>query len=921
MAKKNKNTSGSLKDLFQDFNTFKAVDYKSIDEQVQDSMLSYGDHIIRKRSIPSCLDGLKPVQRRALYTFHYLNKINIMQKLANISGTCMGNFHPHGDSSINDTVVNLVQQWKNAFPLLIGQGAWGTMSGDDPAAARYIEVKMPSDIAEILFTDLNKDNVVPWEKTYDESKEEPSLLPTKYPLHLINGTSGIAYSMGTSIPSYNIKELTEAFIYLINNKFYDKDFKIEEHIDNLKQIIKGVDLPTGCSVWIKDGDYLMDHSFGIGMRANFELDKKNNTITITNIPMEVTTEKLKEEFIALALDYKKVGTGKKEVKIAKDPSEILLLKSSSGTTPIQISYDVDEKGKSILNAARIVLVFKPSADLDIEMLKLIKKTSLETSFRANIKVISSHDAPVNMSLYQNIRTFLMFRLHCVYQGILYDLKKLNAQVHILEGLQIVLEDRDKLINLISKSVDLVPELKLAYPQLSDIQVEAIADAKISKLSRNEITKLVEDINSKIDFYNSKVDTIDSDYQLFEYIKEDYENLLNSRLIQKQERQSEIITGGSNISLADLIEDEEVIVLSMSDETIGYIQGSKHKSYNRGAKLKGAKNDFDIDGTVEVAYHGMLKDDALFITNKGRVFKENILKFDKRFLNIRNYLNLDKDEKVISITKYNPEDELNTHLLIITDNMVKNISLDSFGAATANRGVIGLKLPENNYVNSVMVHNPNELQDMIVLSKDGKILRFDKNEIAEMKGRTSAGKRVISKKTSVLKAFLVKKQEEVTEKVYETIIDPKTNEKIKKPVYETIINPESNEETIFEKEVEVYVDDGQKLLLVSDLGKGKIVSLHEIRGKGIGQAPITVFNNDTKNGNLINGFIINNESVTELVLLSKNSEVTVVKISELNEVSRTAKGALKLINNENHSKIVNSFLRDSVDTGEVVEVQS
>lgn len=913
MAKKlNKSTT---KDLFADPSLYKPVEAKSIDEQVEHSMLSYGDHIIRQRSIPSCLDGLKPVQRRTLYTFNYLNKINTHLKLSNVSGTCMGNFHPHGDSSINDTVVNLVQRWKNSFPLLVGQGQWGSMSGAGPAAARYIEVKLPSDIAEILFTDLNKDNVVPWVKNYDETKEEPTLLPTKYPLHLINGASGIAYSMSTSIPSYNIRELTEAFIYLINNKFYSPDFNVEEHVDNLKQIIKGVDLPTGCSIWMKDGDYLMDYSFGVGMRAKFDLDKKNNTITISNLPMDVNTGKLKEEFIDLALDYKIQGTGKKEIKIAKDPSEILMLKSASGFSPIHCMFEEDTNGDPIPETAYLVLTFKPSADLDIEMLKLIKKTSLEGSFRANMKVINAHDTPDNMSLYQNMRTFLWFRLHCVYQGILHDLKRLNSQIHLLEGLQFVLSDREKLMNVISKAVDLQEELRLNYPSLSEIQITHIADSKISKLAKSEVDKMIEDIKGKIDFYNGKIDVIDSDEKLFEYIKEDYNELLNSKLLSKSERRSEIIDGVRGISLSDLVEDEEVIVLSMSDETIGYIQGSKHKSYNRGAKLKGAKNDFDIDGTVEVSYHGMLKDDVLFFTNKGRVFKENILKLNKRFLNIRNYLNLDKDEKIISINKCDPSDNINTHLLIITDRMVKNINLDAFNAATNNRGVIALKLEEGSFVNSVMVHNPEEKEDLIVLSKDGKILRFDKNEIAEMKGRSSAGKRVISKKTSVLKAFLVKKQDETTEKVYETVLDPITNEKIKQVVYETVINHESNEETLVEKEIEVYVDDGQKLLLVSDLGKGKIVSLHEIRGKGIGQSPVTVFNNDLKNGSLINGFIINNETITELVLLSKNSEVTVVKISELNEVSRTAKGSLKLISNENHAKIVNSFLRDPVEVEE------
>lgn len=887
-----KNNVDQATKIFEE-NIYSKNEILNVEDRIESSMLSYGDHIIRNRAIPNVFDGLKPVQRRTLYTFKYLNNIGKNIKLSNISGACMGNFHPHGDSSINETVVNLVQQWKNNFPYLEGIGTWGSMSGDAAAAPRYIEVKLPNDISELLFENLEKDQVVSWSKTYDESKLEPLLLPVKYPYHLINGTDGIAYSMGTSIPSYNIKELTKLFIYLIENKFYSDDFNVDEHADKMKEIVLGVDLPTGVNVYMKDGDYLFDTNFGIGMRATFEVDKKTSTIVIKHLPIDVTTEKLKDEITELALDYRVQGTGKKEVKIPKDATEILQLKTNGNGIPLFVDYEKDKNGEPYPTTASITLSFKASADLDVELLKLLSKTSLETSFRANMVVINSNGCPESLSLYQNVRNFLWFRLHCVYQAIKHDIKKLNEQVHVLEGLQFVLSDKKRFFDILYNAENLVDDLIKNYPNLSEEQIKYISDSKLTKLAKNEVDDLINDINDKLSKTKAKNSIIETDSALFDYIKKDYEKLLDSRLISGFERKSKIISVSDKINLSDLIEDEEVIVLSMSDETIGFISSAKHKAYNRGAKLHGAKNEFDIDGTVDIAYYGMLKDEALFITNKGRVFKESIWKLSKRFQNIRNYLSLDKDEKVISITKYDPNDTENTHLLMITNSMVKNIRLDLFDAATNNRGIIGIKLNEDDNLTSVILHNPNIKQDLIILTVDGKILRIDKDEIPEIKGRATIGQRVISKKVTVLKSLLIEKQPFEIEYVDRTFINPQTKEKIDTKVEN--IN---------------YIDDGKNLLLISDLGKGKLVSLHEIPLKKIKQNPVVIFNNDEKNGNLINGFLLDeNKSNYELTLVSKDSDITVIKVDDLNSVSRTAKGSLKFISNEKNDEIVYCFLRE------------
>lgn len=851
--------------LFENPDEYMGVTPENIENHIQTSMLAYGDHINRARAIPSVFDGLKPVQRRALYTFKYLNATNKFVKLAYISGACMGNFHPHGDSSINDTVVNLVQVWKNNLKLLVGQGSWGSLAGDSAAAARYVEVKLPNDISNLLFENIDKDGVIPWQSTYDETKLEPSFLPVKYPLHLLNGTSGIGYSMGTNILSYNAKELTDLFIYLIENKFYTQDFDVTEHASNMKSIVKGVDLPTGSNIYQKDGDYLFDSSFGIGCRATFTVDPKHNTITITNIPPDITTEKIKEEILDLALDYKIQGVGKKEVKISKPESEILQLKPSA--VPL-FAYEMDGD-EPLLDTPYIVLTFRNGADLNVEVMKLISKTCLDTSCRSNLIVVNGKGIPESISLYQNVRTFLRFRLHCLYQSILFDIKKLNEQIHVLEGLKVVLSDKKNFFDILYNSKDLKVELSAAYPNLTEIQVDYILKSAINKLSQNEITDLYDDIVAKLKVVSDKEDLIRNEDVLYDIIKNEYVELAKSKLISSCERKSQIIDC-NKVVLSDLIEDEEVIVLSMSDETIGYIQASKHKAHNKGAKLHSAKSEFDIDGTVNFAYFGMLKDDCLFITNKGRVFKESLWKLNKRFLNIRNYLNLDKDEFIISINKYNPEDNENTHLILITSLMAKNIRLDSFDAASPNRGVIALKLNEDDYVTSVLVHNPNIAEDLIILSKDGKVLRINKSDLPEIKGRTAIGTRIINKKFSVLKTFLVSPE----------IIDLNSLDS----------------------------DDGKRLILVSDNGQGKIVALDDIRTKKIKQSPLSLFNNNDKNGKLLDGFYFDQEDDLELTLVSNDSDVSVIKLKDLNAVSRTAKGSVKLISNTDESKITNCFLK-------------
>lgn len=866
-SKKKLNEKDALFETQSNIELYNSSEQKLIEDQISDSMLNYGSYIIEQRSIPSAIDGLKPSQRRAIYTFKHIKMIGKNVKLAKISGSCIAEFHPHGDTSINDAIANMQQPWKNNFPLFVGQGNWGSIAGDNPAAARYVEVKLNNFVDDLLFENIHK-GVVPWEDNYDGSTQEPKLLPVKFPIHLINGTSGIAYSMSTSIPSYNIKELARMMIYMIENKFWDNSiWQVENHKENLLNIVLGPDLPTGASIYMKSPkeDYLFNSSYSFGMRAEYEINEKDMSIVFSNIPINVTSEKIKDEITDLALDYRIEMKSGKEIKVPKEPNEILNLKASS---PIIFEIEKNNSAKCFLTC-----FFKSGSNLNTELVKILTKTSLDMSFNAYQLMISDHGLPETYSLYQNIRLFLYFRRHVVYQAHLYDIEKLNEQIHLLEGLQIVLNERDKFFEIVSKSLNVELDLREHFTSLSEKQMDYILDIKLSRVTQKYADLLPVEVNEKLVVLNEKLSAISTSESIFELIKQDYIDLLEkNKDVAKSNRRSTILDSVTKLSFEDTIDDQSIILMLMNDDTVGYIEKNKFEARNRGSKLKNSKiNQSGFDINVKTIYDGNIKDECFFITNKGRIFKEVLWNFSKKFLNIRNYFNLMSDEDVIKVIKFDEENNESQNLILISNLMIKNIKLSLFDNVSTKSGKYAISLQDGDVLTNVLIHDPRVNEILFVLSTDGKVLKFNKDQVKETKSGQSIGTRIMNKKCTVLDAFLIGVEEQ----------------------------------------------DKHDLLLISSNGRGKKVSLVDILEKEIKQSPLILFSNDERNGTLIKGLILDSDQTNEVVLISESGDLSIIKIDEdLRNVSRQAKGSIMLIKNDNEEKIVyatkNTVLENSSD---------
>jgi len=860
---------GSKELLFETPHTENLVE-TNLDEQIENAMLDYGAYIIENRSIPSMLDGLKVSQRRTIYTFKHLGIVGKNVKLARISGTTIAEFHPHGDTSINDAVANMSQCWKNNFSFFETQGNWGSIGGDNPAAARYVEIKLDKTSEEFLFENLNKGKkVVPWNLNYDDRLEEPTLLPVKYPFHLINGSIGIAYALATKIPSYNIVELTKMFIYMIENKFWKDSWKLDEHKSAIMDIVQGPDLPTYCDIIFKTEQEkeksIFDGKFSFSMRSNFYLDDKKKAITISNIPYNVTTESIKGQILELMQEFSIKREGRKEEKIKKQDNEILNLQAS---TPIDITIDSDDNAK-----VQIVLKFKASADLNVEMVKLLNHTSLQETFSSNITTINQYGVPEQHSLYRNVRNFLYFRRHVIYQKTLFELEQLERHIHLLKGLMIVLNDKDRFLKILTEEDDYKEKILKEFTLLDEEQLNYILELKISKLSKLSVSKIIEEIESIEKDILEKKTLIENSDNLFEFIKNDYQTILDTnKKVKNSVRKSKIYVSATKTSIEDMIKNIDIILMLMNDDTIGYIEKSKFQAKNRGTQLKDSKlanNGFDIN--VKTIFDGMLKDEAYFITDKGRVFYEKLWKFSKKLLNVRNYFKLLPDENVIKIV--NKNDTENNHLLLTTKTLIKNIALEMFKNVTSNSGKIAIKIKEDDLITNVIVHNNEKNEFVVLLSEDGKVIKFEKDEVKVSLGNNASGTRAINKNYVVKDMFLVDKE----------------------------------------------IENDLYILIVSNTGKGKKVDVTDINLKKIKQSPLVVFENNENNGKLLKGIILNKNENEEVVLVDNIGRINVIKISDaLRSVSRGAKGSIKLINNNDNAKIVFASKNEVVKEDETLK---
>lgn len=835
---------------------------------VQDNQLQYANLVNTLRAIPQVLDGFKPVNRRIFFGIKESSLLGRNVKSARVVGDVIGKYHPHGDMAVYEAMVDMVQPFKNRFPLFVGQGNWGTIEGDSQAAMRYTESKVPNDMADILFRNIEK-NVITWSPNFDETLREPLTLPILYPYALLNGSFGIGYGgISTNIPSYNIKDLTNFYIYLLENKFWKEDFNVEEHKEKILNIIPSVDFPTGTNIYFdgetKQEDMIFKPDFSIRMRASYTINYDENTITFFNIPYGVKAGKIKEQAAEAALSY---YVDKNNKQIPKDPTEILNISENIDIETYSMIGDIEH----FKNDAKLTFTFKRNAQLDLELIKCFKYTSLDLAFSARMMFIDRYSCPKMFSLYEQTIEFLKFRLHVAYKSYLADIKKIEDNIHLLNGLKIVVSDLDKFIQILKVTDDdkVYATLKDSF-LVDDIQIDYLLNIPLKKISKNSVESLISEINDKLTKCESLKTLISSKDCLYNDVLNDYKEILKSNLLKgpKVVRFTKIIEANKNISKEDLIEDKEIIIMYMEDDTIAFVDKSKFKIKKRGTKTTNNKINSDFELQLKISENCYLKDDLLLMTNKGRVFKIKAFNFTDTFRYIGNVLNIDKEEKIISILKYNDSNEyysISTKL-----GKIKGLKNSLFANITSNRGITAINLEDKDEVISFTTYKKCENEYVIVFSNTGKLLKYSSDEIPVLNGGNTKGVRNVNLKTD--------------EKVIKTII---------------------------------YVENDETVLIgVSNIGRGKKVLAKKITTKKRAGASMVYFNNNAQNGVLIGADIFNNQDTEILMLLNEVADVSFIKIKNFRAINRTSKGAVKLLNLNENEKIKlckKTYLEDLSDT--------
>ena len=688
-------------------NIFDKVHEVDLKKTMEQSYIEYAMSVIASRALPDVRDGLKPVQRRVLYSMIELNNgpDKPHRKCARIVGDTMGKYHPHGDSSIYGALVNMAQDWSTRYPLVDGHGNLGSVDGDGAAAMRYTEARL-SKISMEMLADINKDTV-DFAPNFDETEKEPTVLPSRYPNLLCNGTTGIAVGMATNIPPHNLGEVVNAVIKIIDNRIEEgRDTEIEE----ILKIVKGPDFPTGAQILGTRG---IEEAYRTGrgkirVRAvtNMEtLPNGKTRIIVTELPYLVNKARLIEKIADLV----------KEKKI--DGITALTDESSREGMRINIELRRDVNANVILN-------------------QLYKHTQLQDTFGV-IMLALYHNQPVVMNLLQMLTYYLRHQEEVVTRRTRYDLNKAEERAHILQGLLIALDNIDEVIRIIrgSRSAAIAKESLMERFTLTDVQAQAIVDMRLRALTgleREKIENEYAELQKKI----SELKAILADENLLlGVIKKELEEIRDK---YADPRRTSIGYDESDFSMEDLIPQEEVVVTMTK---LGYIKRmtrDNFKSQNRGGKgIKGMQtlDDDYIEELVLTNTHASI----MFFTNKGRVYRLKTYEIPEasrtaRGTAIINLLQLQPEETITSIVTMKEYRE-NAYLFMATKNgMVKKTSLDEY-QNMRKTGLTAINLREDDELIEVKYTDGD--QDIFLVTKYGQCIRFHESDVRAT-GRASMG---------------------------------------------------------------------------------------------------------------------------------------------------------------------------------------
>ena len=708
----------------------------TIYDEMSSSYLSYAMSVIISRALPDIRDGLKPVHRRIIYAMYKggFDWSKQFRKSARIVGDVIGKYHPHGDQAVYDALVRMVQDFSMSMPLIEGQGNFGSIDGDPPAAMRYTETRL-SKVSQYLVDDINKETVG-FKSNYDETEKEPEILPAQYPNLLVNGAGGIAVGMATSIPPHNLREVINGTLALIENR----NIKILE----LSKIIPGPDFPTGGVIIGKD---IIKQGY------------KTGKATSLKIRGEMSTEQLKngkERLIISSVPYQ-VNKSVLNERIA----ELVREKKIEGVSDIR-----DESNRE---GIRVVIDLKRGVEPETIKRQLYKYTSIESSFSFNMLAIADKK-PKLCNLKDFLESFLSFREEVVTKRTLHDLKKAEDRAHILIGLSVSIDNLDKIIKIIrnsqtpedakdkllkskwlvnksAKLIKLVESKKTKNDyKLSDAQVTAILELRLQKLTALGINEIEIELKKLVDLIIQFKKILNSKKELLKVISNELTEI-KSKFTKEDDRKTKIIDAVLNYDIEETIQKESVIITVTLQ---GYIKRgalSSVKQQKRGGKGKSGiktRDDDSVIHTLSVNTHTQV----LFFSSEGLVYRLKAWKIPEgtaasKGKSVSNLLQWKNHQSISSIMPYpeNISEKKDYHLIFATSNgKIRKNNLEDFSSINA-AGKIAMKLDQDDKIAGVQICRND--QDIILSTKLGKSIRFESSKLREFKGRASKGIRGIN----------------------------------------------------------------------------------------------------------------------------------------------------------------------------------
>lgn len=791
----------------------------NIEDEMRQSYLDYAMSVIIGRALPEVKDGLKPVHRRILFAMNDLgNDFNKpYKKSARIVGDVIGKYHPHGDAAVYDATVRMAQDFSLRYPLVDGQGNFGSIDGDPPAAMRYTEIRMTK-LSSFLLDDIDFETVdfIP---NYDGSLQEPSVLPAKFPNLLVNGSSGIAVGMSSNIPPHNLTESIDATLYFIDHS--------DCSIDELKSIIKGPDFPTGGIIYGYTGinNYFNTGRGLVKVRARYHFEKSK--IIITEIPYQVNKSKILERIAELVKEKKLEGIS-------------------------------DLRDESDREGMRVVIELKRDANETVVINNLFKHTQLEETFGVIFLAIVNNQ-PKILNIKDMLSLFVDFRKEIVIKRTIFELKKAEARLHILEAFRVVAQNIDEVIELIktSESPAAAKERLMQKYGFSDIQAKAVLDLKLEKITNLEREHIIKEYEEILDKVKKLRELLASEKLIKEVIKEELK-LIRDKF--GDARRTEIVQEENETALIDLIPNEAMIVMMTENGYIKRTKLSTFKAQNRGGKgqtgIKPKEEDF-----VSNSFCANTHDNILFISNFGNAYKLNVYDIPETLKTskgkpIVNLLNLKEKESISSVLPIENFDE-NCSIFIATKNgQIIKTSLDKFANIRKN-GLIAIKLRDGDEVISTRIADNRVKNQLITIAT-----KMGKSICADIEGFRTLGRGAMG-----VRGIRLSKNDEVVS-------------------------------------MDLLSSENDYLIAITEKGYGKKTIMTEFRKQSRGGKGIIAIKTGQRNGYVVS--VLKASGDNDIILITSNGKIIRINESNLRSIGRNTMG-VKLVNLDENERVVSAIV--------------